>query len=75
MNIYSFENVQKNSILLCTILTCVFNLVSFPLLLEQITARVGREYVVFGTGLVFFLVQVVASLCGFFIGLFRFLNF
>jgi Na+/melibiose symporter-like transporter len=36
-------------------------LISFPLMVEQISKRLGPEYIMFGTSMVYFLAQALAA--------------
>lgn len=61
----------KNQILIVAIVTCygICNLVGFPLMIELIAKRIGKQYLVMGTGLVFFLSQGFTSLSAYVVGL------
>lgn len=62
---------DKNKILIVGIVTSygICNLVGFPLMIEQIAKRIGKQYLVMGTGLVFFLSQGFTSLSAYIVGL------
>jgi len=62
---------DKNKILIVGIVTSygICNLVGFPLMIEQIAKRIGKQYLVMGTGLVFFLSQGFTSLSAYIVGI------
>jgi 4-amino-4-deoxy-L-arabinose transferase-like glycosyltransferase len=64
--------VGSNNKLLVASSICLYsicNLTAFPLLLEMIAKRIHTEYLVMGTGLVFFISQGFTALASFVVGL------
>lgn len=63
---------QKVLALLVVVFYCSSNLVSFPILVEQITERLSGGYVALGTGIIYFLTQLFIAAFSYLIGEFIF---
>ena len=51
----------KIPVLVPMVVVVMCALISFPLMVEQISKRLGPEYIMFGTSMVYFLAQALAA--------------
>lgn len=70
MNFYFLEFPNKTLTAIFVSIFCICNLTGFPLLIEKISKRVGHEYIVLGTGMIFYVSQLSTALVSYLVGIF-----
>ena len=61
MLIQFLKVAEKFGFIGCLVTACICFLICFPIMLEQITIRVGKQYILLATGNVYFLSQALAA--------------
>ena len=67
--IYTVGTGNKALVMTSLTLFSVCNLIAFPLLIEFIAKRIGSEYLVMGTGMLFFISQGCTAVSSYLMGL------
>ena len=67
--IYTVGTKNKLIVVSFVALYSICNLIGFPLLIEKIAKRVGKDYLIMGTGMIFFISQMFTALSAYIVGI------